>query len=329
MAGDLLDPFCPPGLRFLGIVDTNALLSSVVSDCRRGPRSRSRLLRMANGGAAVLYAADHVYAEAYEHLPTFARTTRVPEPVLRARLEEQYLPAVRFVTVGASLADDPQVLAIADPDDVPTGQLAKLIAPGVVFSADKHLRRPGLAPPDWRDAAGHATDIVDGASRQRTTVAAAVLPFRGAAGLISALNRGTGIPAWALWLTAGGGAAWLLRTPGRRDAAGRYVLPVLEHVGAEMERSRLQEERGLAGLRQVILPAPVAPPASQQVAITLARAQEPLLAREIQDRMPGLFPGRPLPAVSEIRAVLAGSSEFIQPERYRWAFGREAAPWKG
>ena len=44
-------------------------------------------------------------------------------------------------------------IAITDPDDVPTGQLAKLIAPCVVFSEDKHLSKPGLAPPAWRDAA--------------------------------------------------------------------------------------------------------------------------------------------------------------------------------
>jgi hypothetical protein len=39
------------------------------------------------------------------------------------------------------------VLAITDPDDVPTGQLAKLIALCAVFSEDKHPRKPGLAPP--------------------------------------------------------------------------------------------------------------------------------------------------------------------------------------
>jgi hypothetical protein len=48
---------------------------------------------------------------------------------------------------------DPQVLAITDPDDVPTGQFAKLIGPCVVFSEDKHLRKPALAPPAWREAA--------------------------------------------------------------------------------------------------------------------------------------------------------------------------------
>ena len=58
--------------------------------------------------------------------------------------------------------DEPQVLAITDPDDVPTGQLAKLIAPFIVFSEDKHLRRPGLAPADWRLVAQLAVDVADG-----------------------------------------------------------------------------------------------------------------------------------------------------------------------
>jgi hypothetical protein len=132
-----LDPYCPPGLRFLGIVDTNALLSSVASDCRKGPYVRSRLLRMADAGAAVLYAAEHVYGEAYEHMAKVARGTRVPVPVICARFEEHYLPVLRFVTVGVDQADDPQVLAITDPDDVPTGD------PGGSIP-----RRPVTATPD-------------------------------------------------------------------------------------------------------------------------------------------------------------------------------------
>ena len=71
------------------------------------------------------------------------------------------------------------------------------------------------------------------------------------------------------------------------------------------------------------------PSVSQQVAITLAREREPLLAREIQERMLGHFAGQLIPTVSEVRAVLTACSEFVQPERYRWSFGREAAPHKG
>jgi hypothetical protein len=34
-----------------------------------------------------------------------------------------------------------------------------------------------------------------------------------------------------------------------------------------------------------------------------------------------------VPTVAEIRSALKDSSEFVQPERYRWQFGRVAAPW--
>jgi hypothetical protein len=145
-----LDPYCSGGRRFLGVVDANALLSCVGNDCRKGPYWRSGLLRMTDRDTAALYASDHIYGEVYEHLPRIARWSKVPTKVLRARFEEKYLPVLRFVTADTSDIADPQVLAITDPDDVPSGQLAKLIVPCVVFSEDRHLRKPGLAPEDWR-----------------------------------------------------------------------------------------------------------------------------------------------------------------------------------
>ena len=129
-----LDPYCSLAPRFLGVVDANAILSSVDNDCRKGPHWLSRLLRMASGGTAVLYAPDHVYGEVYRRMPKIARSSPVPLAVLRERFEAEYLPVLRYVTVDTAAIADPQVLAITDPDDVPTGQLAKLIAPCVVFS---------------------------------------------------------------------------------------------------------------------------------------------------------------------------------------------------
>jgi hypothetical protein len=46
----------------------------------------------------------------------------VPLDVLRERLEAEYLPALRYVAVDTAAIADPHVLAITDPDDVPTGQ---------------------------------------------------------------------------------------------------------------------------------------------------------------------------------------------------------------
>lgn len=67
-------------------------------------------------------------------------------------------------------------MAITDPDDVPTGKLAKLIAPCVVFSEDKHLRRPGLAPNRWRDVAKAGVDLVEAKAQRSERLPAGSTP---------------------------------------------------------------------------------------------------------------------------------------------------------
>ena len=107
VAGLRLDPYSVDS-RFLGVVDTNAILSSADSDCRKGAFCRSRLLRMVAGGKAVLYAADHIYAEVYRRLPRMARFSPVPLEVLRARFDSEYLLVLRFVTVDVTQIVDPR-----------------------------------------------------------------------------------------------------------------------------------------------------------------------------------------------------------------------------
>jgi hypothetical protein len=295
---------------------------------RKGPFCRSRLLRMTDASTATLYAADHICSEVYEHLPKIARWSKVPLGVLRSRFEKEYLPALRFVTVDSSDVVDPMVLAIPDPDDVPTGQLAKLIAPCVVFSEDKHLRLPGLAPEDWLSVAQFAIDLVEGATGQRIPVNAATLPVSSAVELIKFVGRRTGVSPWLIGGIVAGAVTLALKNPERRQAIGKYVMPVVEAYSKRFQQAIALEQRGLEGVREAILPAPAVPTHEQQVAIVLARQREPLLAREIQERMQRHFPAELVPTVAEVRAVLKDGSEFIQPERYRWQFGREAAPWR-
>ena len=118
-------------------------------------------------------------------------------PVLRARFETNYLPYLRFVTVDVADIVDPQVLAIPDPDDVPTGQLATLVAPCVVFSEDKHLREPSLAPEDWRAVAACAIDLIEAAAKQyelmQTANHSLSLPLTGAIELFKFVGRRTGL----------------------------------------------------------------------------------------------------------------------------------------
>jgi len=283
---------------------------------------------MTDRGTASLYAPDHVYWEIYEHLPTLAACSPVPVNELRQRFEEEYLPALRFVTMSTEQPADSQVLAITDPDDVPLGQLAKLVAPCLVFSEDRHLRRPGLAPADWRGAAGFAVDVADGHGKQQVVGMAAVGPGWGLIELLKFIGRKTGLSPWLLGLALAGGGAYFLRKPERRRTLGEQLIPALETLNTIIEAAMAQEQRGLAGLREVILPAPEAPMIRQQVAIVLARQREPLLAQEIQDLISGHFPTETVPTITEIRSVLSHGSEFVGMSQHRWQFGRLTAPWR-
>lgn len=327
-----LDPYCWGGPRFLGVVDTNAILSSVGNDCRKGTYWRSGLLRMTDGGTTVLSAADHVYGEVYEHLPKIARWSKIPVGVLRARFEKQYLPLLRFVTVDMTEIIDPAVLAITDLDDRPTGQLAKLIAPCVVFSEDRHLRKPGLAPEDWRLVTTFAVDLVEAAGKQyqiAKTTNSLSIPVSGAIELIKFAGRRTGLSPWLIGGVVVGVGAIVLQDPERRKMVGNYVMPIFDAIGKEMSGASAQEQRGLQGLREVMLPAPAQPSVKQQVAIVLARQRSPLLAREVQEHMLRDFPRELVPSVAEVRTALKDGSEFVQSERYRWQFGRQADAWDG
>jgi len=256
----------------------------------------------------------------------------VPVDVLRARFEANYLPVLRFVAVDTADVVDPQVLAITDPDDVPTGQLAKLVGPCVVFSEDRHLRKPGLAPEDWRAITGFAVDLIEAAGKQQEVARATnglSIPVSGAIELFKFAGRRTGVSPWVIAGVAGAGIAIFLKSPERRKAAGKYVAPVFDAVSKELNGAALQEQRGLQGLREVMLPAPAQPSVKQQIGIILARQREPLLAREVQEHMLVHLRSELVPTVAEVRSMLKDGSEFVQPERYRWQFGRAAGPWRG
>ncbi|WP_405861076.1 hypothetical protein OG407_24100 [Streptomyces sp. NBC_01515] len=320
-----LDPYSSSVPHLVGIVDTNTLLSSIDNDCRNEGWS-SRLRRMTTSGATVLYAADHVLEEVYEHLPTIAEYSPVPLADLRARFEEYYLPALRFVTVSDVDAPDAQVLAITDPDDVPTGWLAKLISPCVVFSDDRHLKNPGFAPKRWLDAAEAAVHVAEGFEGQVVTVNVAALPIRGMFELISFSGRKIGISPWLLGAVVLGVGILLFQKPDRRKTATFVAGKFIEAICTQLAVDAAQEQRGIERLRDVILPAPTRPTIRQQVAITLARQNEPLLAAEVHDLVQAHFPDEPLVRVQDVRAVLEEGTEFVRVQRYRWQLGREVAP---
>ncbi|MFC8639843.1 hypothetical protein ACWGNY_21880 [[Kitasatospora] papulosa] len=204
--------------------------------------------------------------------------------------------------------------------------MAKLIAPCIVFSDDRHLKKPGFAPKDWQRAAKSVLDIAEGVRDQAITVNAVALPARSAVGLVKLLGRQTGISPWTIGAVVLGGGALLLKKPDRRKTAASFAIKALEVVGTKLEAATAQERQGVEKLREVILATPLRPTIRQQVAITLARQNQPLLAAEVYELIQAHFPDEPGASLQEVRAVLEEGTEFVRAQRYRWQLGREVDP---
>ncbi len=318
-----LDPYSYSTPRFLVVVDSNALLSSVDNDCRHD--RQSRLLRMTAHDTAFLYAPDHVYFEVYDRLSKLAATSPVPLDELRRRFEEYYLPRLRFITVSGDVGCDPQIAAITDADDVPTGRLAKLIAPCIVISEDKHLRLPGLAPAKWREVAGAGVDLAESYGKQVAAVLPVVLPARLATASVRFVSRKIGVTAWMLGSAVSLAGAIALVKPERRTIALQMLRLLAEQIAEAAGEARQLEWRGIKALQKVILEQPENPTVKQQVSIVLSRRDQPLLAREVQEAIDLQFSDL-APTLREVRAVLDDGSEFVRVDRYRWQFGGWAAP---
>lgn len=324
------DPYGHATHQTVGIVDADAILSSVDNDCRND--RNSRLLRSTAFDSTTLFAADHVWEEIYRKLPKIAKTSPAPLADLRARFETRYLPAMRFVTMSAEDEPHPRVLAIIHLNDRPTGQLALLIAPVIVYSEDKHLRRPGFAPPDWRAAAGYTAVVAEAAGQERVTAMAMFLPVVGVWSGSGALGRWLGVPRWlpgaSLVVVLSLGAYRLLLDPARRatvkDIGGEFA-ETFSGLLAEQSRLKLA---GLAGISNIIFsPEPEEPSVRQRVAIVLARSPKALLVREVHELVVDNFVCDQVASLPEVRSALTDGSEFVCVDRYRWQLGREAARW--
>ncbi len=313
------------GPRFVAIADTNALLSSVDNDCRND--RDSRIVRLAKGGTCHVFAPDHVYDEMYEKLPEFSSKTIVPLAVLRRRFDERYLPLLRFVTVGDGVVlDDPQVLGIADSDDVPTGVLAKCIAPCVVFSADKDLRGPGLAPAEWRKVAGAGTDLAAADAALTGSAHLSILAWLSVAGLVRGAGRRLGVPSSVVALGFGALAMLYLADTDRRSTARALAGRALGGVGTVLVDIHTNQETSISGLREAMVTPMLTPGIPHKVAAVLARSSSPQLVPEVQVEIGRAWPDDPLPSVRELRTIISSHPMLTEISRYRWQLGRQLPP---
>ena len=104
-------------------------------------------------------------------------------------------------------------------------------------------------------------------------------------------------------------------------------MPVAEALMTEMERSATLQQHGIAGLREILreilLAALPEPAVKQQAAIVLGQGTTSQCSPGKSSSAPcASSPATASPEVTELRAALRDSPEFVQPERYRWQFGR-------
>jgi hypothetical protein len=144
--------------RYPVVLDTNVLLS----DCAHVVRSGkiSFLLASAQLPIAHLFATERVRAEVERYLPSHAERSGLDSDEVIRVWRERYVPVIRFVDVEGE-ARDPRVAALAarDVTDKPTGLLAELLAPCLVFSRDKDLLDPGIARREWVTLSSAGQDV--------------------------------------------------------------------------------------------------------------------------------------------------------------------------
>lgn len=321
-----LDPYSA-GPGFAGIVDADALLASVDNQCKTG--WQSKLSQLGESSITPLLCSDHVYLECYRGLHRLAAHRQVDVSLLKHCFDTSYLPNITWVKVGAGEIRDERVSAVTDETDVPTARLASLVAPCVVFSNDKSLRRPGFASKEWLKAAGSGVEIVETHAKQQALGMTVVYPFHGALRGSLILGKKVGLPSWATAAILVGGGSLLLWPAQRRQALARILKPVADYLLDELIGQMEQMSAATATVHKVMLQ-PTLPRSSKQgIAAVLARASEPMLASAICELLADTIGGDSLPSPTEVRIILREHPEFVQVERYRWRLGvsREAMTW--
>lgn len=322
-----LDYFFAGNPRFVVIVDTDALISSVDNDLRKG--HRSRILRMATAGTARVFAAQHVYEECYRRLPKVASRGPISLAQMIAHFESNYLPRVRFVNPGERAACDLQskVVAAADPADEPTARLAHLLAPVVVISGDKHLRGPGLAPENWRSVAGSLVDVAHADGSLAGFTAAFTVPPPVTAMAVRAVARRLGVPPLAFAGSLAALIAIWLSDPSRRAELRYRIEPLLNQVGDRALAAHIQGEAGLRAVHAVELSGAAHPTAAQRVAVVLVRAQGPVTLGEVYANLSAGDASSAAPITrEEVAKTLRSMTAAVERPDHRWQLGLHLPP---
>lgn len=293
--------------RYPVVVDTNVLLADVAHVVRTG--KTSFLLGSGEWPIAHLFATERVRGEVEEHLPEHAEQVGLDAGEVKGVWRERYLPVIRFVHLDGDTRDERVAALVARHErDKPTGLLAELLAPCLVFSRDKDLLDTGIARRDWvtLSSAGHDVAqlqaIYTGGAFGTLIVGA--MGWEVGSGVVAAAKAAplptllvSGAAVWLLW------RFWWNTERGAQHRADARILAsdAARGLGAAWERAD-EAERLLEAA--AFVPS-VEPIALAKVARVVAVAPTPPRAAEVGKRL-GVSTQR---AASILRSPIFGRSD--------------------
>jgi hypothetical protein len=322
----------------IGVVDTDALMNDLKARVR-GSAFDSVFTNRLGGRSSPWYASMHVLIEMYQEDPLFfpdkfhklcAQSMEQGWPTsaatFRQVFEADYLPAIRFVDVTGVLMDSHMALAVEtfDAKDKPTGQLAALLAltECVVYSHDRDLRRPRIAPPDLSPvlAAVKALDLA-GAVPQSIEFAGTVTALSMSTA-VEAAARHLGLPKLAGWSLIAVLTAWLLADPARRAKVGKELGVAVAAVSDVL----LAGEAAKAELAAAAIEAFESPPLECYIAAVLATGSGPMTVPAIRRTMIEQRHPNPPPSATKIRETGRAMPCFVEVTRHHWQLGSTMLP---
>lgn len=318
----------------VGVLDTDALMNDLARHVASGGRLPP--LALPQGLGTAWLAARHIFDEFYSrddygHEDKFVKLAKqasangsaIEAHRFRAAFESMYLPRIRFVDVGSVLLDLNLPRSVTHDKDVPTAQLAALVslAGCVVYSHDKHLRRPGIAPNDLAPvvAASHLASLGDAATAGTSALglASAFLLNEGVAFAARTLR----VPKLVAWSALAVLIAWTMSDEQRRQDASRVLIP----SGRAIAASWIAGEEGRRALDAVAVSLTDEVPIECRVAKILVQSASPVLVREVRRELQLREEVWPVPTDQRLRALPRSLPCFVEVERHRWQLGEVLA----
>jgi hypothetical protein len=178
----------------ISIRATVADASFLVSDILRATRTRQQgpFLDALKSGVVRTFVAHQVWAEVPRSVRRAAAEQHLDPTVAEQIWWREYIPLIRVVEVEGIPTVQAESVLSRDRSDVPTMQLAGLLAPVVVLASDRDLQDPGIATQKYFqvvDAAGSLTVVAEGTWVGMVAMNAAGVAAQSAVRGVAALAR--------------------------------------------------------------------------------------------------------------------------------------------